>query len=110
MEKLQLQNKALELVSMANELGVEAIVLDLWKTSLSVEFFRNYRNRDGKVSKQAAIRSVISFTATGKVRVESWEVRPHGEKIAYKNLRDWVAFIPEQDASRDRLISYLQSL
>lgn len=109
MEKLQLQSKAQELVSMANELGVEAVIIDQ-PASLAVDFMRNYLRRDGEVMKTSGIRSYISFTATGKIRVESWESGIHGKKIAYKDLRDWVAFIPEQDASRDRLIRSLQSL
>lgn len=106
----KLQEKAQELKAMAEELGVEVVIQDHFSNvSVYVDFIRHWGTRTGETMKAVEIRSWITFTETGKVRVESHEVRTGGKKISYKNLREWVAFIPELESSHRRLLASIQA-
>lgn len=100
----KLQETAQELVTMAQELGVTTKVTNYSEFSVKVEFTYNFKSISGKSSEVTDIVSWITYTDSGKVRVESTILRRRKEKVSLKNLRESVAFIPEVEAMENRLI------
>lgn len=106
----KLQEKAQELKAMADELGVEVVIQDHFSdVSVYVDFMRDLGTRRGETFKAVEIRSWITYTETGRVQVKSHELKRGGNKISYKNLREWVAFIPELESSHRRLLASIQA-